>query len=327
MSGLVEWTRRLLVAALVLGAARSSSSSPGTPEGRAAREKLLAENEMLKVEARALAEALSEAPGAMSFLEERAPTIKCEDFMTGALKECRDAHVSCVQRAFESSATKQTARAIRRAALDAKSMEEQQDEDQRNIQPQDMTPLQRRQAFAKDNGVATTPFVELKPTDHIKSTENAAETNIARGTSNSGSQTEAMSKTLEALSKMKERVSFRGRGSTQLVESPFNRNDSVPAEPAHPMPSLDAPSPRVLALQEKMRRELSTRLSRERNEESMAERGELGAYTNAVQALQNAMHGKQTEFGRSADGRLKDEAQNAINSYGNFVDAPKAEDF
>ena len=78
--------------------------------------------------------------------------------------------------------------------------------------------------------------------------------------------------------------------------------------------------PRVLALQEKMKRELNAKLSRERNEESRAEQGEMGAYANAVQTLQNAMNGRQTEFGINADNRLKDAARGAVDSFDDFTD-------
>ena len=189
-----------------------------------------------------------------------------------------------------------------------------------------MTPLQRRQAFAKDNGVATTPFVELKPTDHIKPTKSVTEINARQGSdstsgsSNSGSRTEVTSKAQQALSNMKASVSFRGHGSTQLVESPSSEGNTALADPPSLMPSLDAPTPRVLALQEKMKRELNAKLSRERNEESRAEQGEMGAYANAVQTLQNAMNGRQTEFGINADNRLKDAARGAVDSFDDFTD-------
>ena len=92
-----------------------------------------------------------------------------------------------------------------------------------------------------------------------------------------------------------------------------------PADP--PLPSLDRPTPAVLALQAKMQKELSTKLSRERNEEVRAEQGEEGAYTNAVQVLENAMKGQQTGFDRNTDARLKEGAQDIMGTYGSVMDA------
>ena len=57
----------------------------------------------------------------------------------------------------------------------------------------------------------------------------------------------------------------------------------------------------VLALQAKMQKELSMKLSRERNEEARAEQGVEGAYTNAMQVLENTMQGQQTGFDRNTD--------------------------
>ena len=323
----------------------------------------LAENSRLQAETRVLVAELSGgSPRPLALLEASAsaPTIKCEEFMTGALKECRDAHVSCVKRAFETTAAKQTARAIRRAALDAKSMEEQHDEDEKNVQPQDMTPLQRRQEFAKDNGAAATPFAELKSTDHIKPSENVTEIAVdresdrgsssgsdgggsesagsSRGSSrvgssgkhaetdmDGGSRPDAITtaaKAPETLSDATASVSFRGRGSTRPVSTPISARSLAATSPADPpLPSLDRPTPAVLALQAKMQKELSTKLSRERNEEVRAEQGEEGAYTNAVQVLENAMKGQQTGFDRNTDARLKEGAQDIMGTYGSVMDA------
>ena len=330
----------------------------------------LAENSRLQAETRVLvAELGGGSPRPLALLEASAsaPTIKCEEFMTGALKECRDAHVSCVKRAFETTAAKQTARAIRRAALDAKSMEEQHDEDEKNVQPQDMTPLQRRQEFAKDNGAAATPFAELKSTDHIKPSENVTEIAVdresdrgsssgsdgggsesagsSRGSSrvggsfsnvgssgkhaetdmDGGSRPDAITtaaKAPETLSDATASVSFRGRGSTRPVSTPISARSLAATSPADPpLPSLDRPTPAVLALQAKMQKELSTKLSRERNEEVRAEQGEEGAYTNAVQVLENAMKGQQTGFDRNTDARLKEGAQDIMGTYGSVMDA------
>ena len=225
------------------------------------------------------------------------------------------------------------------------------------MQPQDMTPLQRRQAFAKDNGAAGTPFAELKPTDHIKPTENVTEIAVERdsgsgsgsgsirrgggdigddggdsgsggssrgggGSSSdvsSGSRKDAITtaaKALETLSDAKTSVSFRGRGSTRQVSPPASVDPTAAGNPAGPsMPSLDAPTPAVLALQAKMQKELGDKLSRERNEEARAEQGEEGAYTNAVQTLENAMQGQQTGFNRNTDARLKEGAQDVMGTY------------
>ena len=82
--------------------------------------------------------------------------------MEGALKECRDAHVECIQKAYITQEERKTARSIRRSSLDPMSLDDQLKEDEKNIQPQDMTPLQRKINFAKTNDVPLIPFSTLK---------------------------------------------------------------------------------------------------------------------------------------------------------------------
>ena len=316
--------------ALVLAMALPLSSRPASAPGF--RGVLLEENNRLKRESLQLASALGGLGGHgvnMMLVEMGmdAPTIKCEEFMTGALKQCRDAHVECVKRAFESTSEKLTARSIRRAALDAKSMDELRDEEKKNIQPQDMTPLQRRQNFAKENGVATMPFAELKLSDHIKPAENITE--IERdGDAESGSggfsneRLSTATKTLESQERTDRNLAFRGQGSVRQMPGPTKpaltntRNHQDAAQITQHLPSLDAPTPEVLARQEKLQKGLDEKLSKERYEELKAEQGEQGAFTNAMQTLQNAMRGQQTQFDRNGDSRLKEEAQDVAASLG-----------
>ena len=103
------------------------------------------------------------------------PKILCEEFMHGALTECRDAHVECIQRTYTTQEEQKTARSIRRAALDATDLEDVKAQDEKNLQPQDMSPLQRKINFAKAFDVPTIPFADAKLGVKIKETAHVTE--------------------------------------------------------------------------------------------------------------------------------------------------------
>ena len=103
------------------------------------------------------------------------PKILCEEFMHGALRECRDAHVECIQRTYTTQEEQKTARSIRRAALDATSLEDVKAQDEKNLQPQDMSPLQRKINFAKAFDVPTIPFADAKLGAKIKESAHVTE--------------------------------------------------------------------------------------------------------------------------------------------------------
>lgn len=141
---------------------------------------------------------------------EDAPELKCEAFMGGALKECRDKHVQCIDRSYQTEEEQKTARSIRRAALDPMSLEDQQKEDEKNIAPQDMSPLQRKINFADANDIPIIPFSTMKLGAKIHSKENVEEISNVR-MDNLGSK-------VRKNKKAKQEASFRGVGSTRHAQ-------------------------------------------------------------------------------------------------------------
>lgn len=131
--------------------------------------------ELLQLEQQQLRLTTSKLVSSFLQIEESFPAIKCEEFMEGALKECRDAHVECIQRAYATQEERKTARSIRRSSLDPMSLEDQLKQDEKNIQPQDMTPLQRKVNFATTNEISTIPFSDIKLGAKIKLTSNIKE--------------------------------------------------------------------------------------------------------------------------------------------------------
>ena len=96
------------------------------------------------------------------------PKILCEEFMHGSLTECRNAHVQCVTRAYGTTEERKTMRSIRRSALDPTALKDQRERDEKNLQPQQMTPLQRKMNFAKAFDIPLGPFSDLSLGAKIK---------------------------------------------------------------------------------------------------------------------------------------------------------------
>ena len=128
---------------------------------------LLLENQQLSKTISSLIQTLLELKSTTGTTN-AAPKILCEEFMHTSLSECRDSHVKCIERAYVTKQERKTARSIRRASLDPAELKDIKSQDEKNLQPQDMTPLQRKINFAKAFDVPLNPFSTLKLGAKIK---------------------------------------------------------------------------------------------------------------------------------------------------------------